>query len=1481
MRKFLLFFTFLMPWLNWGQAQALPYTENWDAATTTVAPWTNMVHIFNPVTVIPCQGAKSIRVNLQGNAAMGTAILRSGEFGPTTGGLITFSFDYKWLVNNTGFPSTPVGAPANRLDMRWQWGTSASGPWYTFKTIDVSNHQVSVNCATISASFVPPAGKLYLRVVASNTNATGNNYLYLDNFNLTEGTIPTCKPPLKPYIDNKTSNSFRINWTIPAGQTATGYEWEVRTSGDPGSGATGLADSGIAGGTATSVPTTTPATLLPETNYKVYVRAICSATDSSEWIGLETVTFCASPTINTGDKNICGIQTVDLNVPGGTAAGTYWYDKDGEEVAKGTTFTTPEISESTKYMVTTGTPLSTKEDILIGNGLAAITQGVPFNTNKASKVQYIYLASELKAAGFTKGIIRSFGFRNGGIPGTLQRNNFTIHMGLTTLEEFSDNTFIPNSSLKLVKPDSDQLLVGNAINRFIFDDSFNWDGVSNIVVQVTYSDTNGGKPSATDASVTSFNNIGSNRTLYVGNDVSTHTQMLNMQTGTRLDTRVNGYFQILDGCFSDLKTIKINYKEAPKLVLSTYRVNNCAGSPPEKLYVLTGADDYDKYEWSPNPPTNPTVSGDQKVGWTFNPTVNTTYTLKASNSTGDQCVIEQEVKVELNPSPTMLQLSDEYNLCFGDIQELKVDNFVNDTPIRHLFNNGLGGVTISNATVGDAITNDTSLFSEGTGSLKISYGAQTNATVNIPTAVNLFNVKSVVVEFDHIAGLQATNSAVMDYAYLEYSMDNGTTWKPFLAADYTGLASKTLPSPNGQPGLQTMFFTKTSYSDWSTIQQATVPTNTMWKKEKFVVPATAFTGSGTFKLRMRIGADGNTQFQGWYIDNLKITPVSNYEISWSPVSYLYYDQNATIPYDGLTNSGTLYLKGSTNVSKVPYTVTVTNQFGCKIEDKFLVSIGLKKNPVVHDITLCGGPIDVANTNFGKEPNGILNYYNSATSTATITQIITSGVYYVEQEISGCKSPRIPFTVILNPKASVPVVTQTQSFCGNATVNDLKYNPVSGFQIKWYQAATGGTALAANAPIANGSYYAEFDNGACVSDTRAKVDVTIGVTPPAVSVANVSICGTSTVSSIKVPVAPGATANWYQNPQDTTPLAGSTVLTTGVYYVAQKIGVCESVRTAVNVTTIQNLPAPTSSAQTFCGSATVGNLVATGQAGTVINWYSFGTSDTPLAPSTPLTTGTYYVGQSIGDCHSVKLAVSVKILSVNAPVINPLNICGDATVSSLPLNVTPGLSYRVYTSPVAAAEMGQNDPITTGTYYISAVQAGCETSRTAVSVTVTPRPLAPTGNATQKFVDSADVSDLVMNEPNVVWFASYNDAVNNVNSLPSYQPLEDGKTYYGVIVGPNGCTSLPTAVKVQITLGTNDLDLAALRYYPNPTDSELTVSYKDAIKQIEVYDILGKQVKTQAFDSKEVRLNVSNLAAGTYMVKVKTDAGSQFIKIVKR
>ena len=63
-----------------------------------------------------------------------------------------------------------------------------------------------------------------------------------------------------------------------------------------------------------------------------------------------------------------------------------------------------------------------------------------------------------------------------------------------------------------------------------------------------------------------------------------------------------------------------------------------------------------------------------------------------------------------------------------------------------------------------------------------------------------------------------------------------------------------------------------------------------------------------------------------------------------------------------------------------------------------------------------------------------------------------------------------------------------------------------------------------------------------------------------------------------------------------------------------------------------------SAQTFCTSATVDNLAATG---TNLQWYSALTGPN-LVSSTALATGTYYVSQSTNGCRSTRISSAVTI-----------------------------------------------------------------------------------------------------------------------------------------------------------------------------------------------------------------------------------------------
>ena len=113
------------------------------------------------------------------------------------------------------------------------------------------------------------------------------------------------------------------------------------------------------------------------------------------------------------------------------------------------------------------------------------------------------------------------------------------------------------------------------------------------------------------------------------------------------------------------------------------------------------------------------------------------------------------------------------------------------------------------------------------------------------------------------------------------------------------------------------------------------------------------------------------------------------------------------------------------------------------------------------------------------------------------------------------------------------------------------------------------------------------------------------------------------------------------------------------------------------------------------------------------------------------------------------------------------------------------------------------------------------------------------------------------------------------------PLVHQATYYAVIIGANGCPSLPTPIDVIILLGVNDFDLSKLNYYPNPVNDQLTISYSETITNVAVFDLNGRLVIQKDFNSDTVQLSFHNLSAGTYMVNVKTKENSQFIKIVKK
>ena len=83
-----------------------------------------------------------------------------------------------------------------------------------------------------------------------------------------------------------------------------------------------------------------------------------------------------------------------------------------------------------------------------------------------------------------------------------------------------------------------------------------------------------------------------------------------------------------------------------------------------------------------------------------------------------------------------------------------------------------------------------------------------------------------------------------------------------------------------------------------------------------------------------------------------------------------------------------------------------------------------------------------------------------------------------------------------------------------------------------------------------------------------------------------------------------------------------------------------------------------------------------------------------------------------------------------------------------------------------------------------------------------------------------------------------------------------------------------------SLSTPAFDAKSLSIFPVPAKNSLTVAYKSAIGNIHIYNQLGQEVyESHGIGSKE-DLDVSNFAAGIYIIKLFSDEEAQTFKFIK-
>jgi gliding motility-associated-like protein len=528
-------------------------------------------------------------------------------------------------------------------------------------------------------------------------------------------------------------------------------------------------------------------------------------------------------------------------------------------------------------------------------------------------------------------------------------------------------------------------------------------------------------------------------------------------------------------------------------------------------------------------------------------------------------------------------------------------------------------------------------------------------------------------------------------------------------------------------------------------------------------------------------------------------------------NYQWYDQAAG---GNFLQSGATYTTSPITADTVFYVETTVG--GCT-SARTAVFVTLSGNPGVAGQTVCSGNAAILSVSGGTNqtwynaPGGSIVGSGAIFTTPVLTA--TTTYYVVEVTASGCTTGFIPVTARVTPPP-LPPTAGSMAVCAGSSAN-LHASAPAGV-INWYNVPVGGTSLISSPdyttpPLtATTTYYVETQLNNCVS-LRTPVTVTVNPIPQAPAPQSYPICyGTSTTLT-EPPLAAG-TYQWY------SAAVGGILLTTGLtyntpvligsttYYVEASNGQCSSLRSPVNVTVNPQLPAPSVAGGLICPGSAV-TLTATGPGG-VYSWYNAPVGGTLLGTGASYTTvplnanTTFYVETAIGGCTSPRTAVTVSMLpATTAPVASNTTICSGNSATLIATAASNNFAWydgagnllssgQVYATPALT---------TTTTYYVETTANGCTSSRTPVTVTVTPLPSSPTASGVS--ICSGTTASLTATAASgtVQWYSAPAGG-NLLQTGNSYATpvLSANTTYY--VQSTNGlCNSTSARVPVTVSI----------------------------------------------------------------------------------
>lgn len=272
------------------------------------------------------------------------------------------------------------------------------------------------------------------------------------------------------------SGSTKMTFTPATGLGAAQFQWQSSANNTTWTDSTGM--------TGTSL--TTPS--LSDTRYyrvvlKNSLGTFCLNATS------DTALIYKPSVVTTTDGTRCAAGTVALAATA-TDGTLQWYSASsgGTLLSTGSSFTTPVIGSTTTYYVQT----RATDDQSFQIGSAGTTLGStglsPFSQYyESTRTQYLVLASDLTAAGVTAGQFATLAFNISSKYSSLPYKGYTVSLANTTATSLTG--FVAPTFTTVYGPTNYTSTSG--LNVLPLSGGFVWDGSSNLLVQVCFSNATG------------------------------------------------------------------------------------------------------------------------------------------------------------------------------------------------------------------------------------------------------------------------------------------------------------------------------------------------------------------------------------------------------------------------------------------------------------------------------------------------------------------------------------------------------------------------------------------------------------------------------------------------------------------------------------------------------------------------------------------------------------------------------------------------------------------------------------------------------------------------------------------------------------------------------------------------------------------------------------------------------------------------------